>query len=62
MKTCCHTLGLTVQLLESRLKVCQTDNERCRVENEQLREMLDVRELEIDRLGNLFAGQTLENQ
>lgn len=40
MKTCCHTLGLTVQLLESRIKVLHDDHIRCCVENEQLRETL----------------------
>lgn len=41
MKTCCHIQGLTVELLKSRLKVCQADNARCCAENEQLRNTLE---------------------
>lgn len=67
MKTCCHTLGLTVQLLESRLKVCQADNARCQAENKHLRKLAtladrDSWDAEITRLtGELARVREVKN-
>lgn len=44
MKTCCHIQGLTVELLKTRLKVCQADNARYCDESEHLRKMVAARD------------------